>query len=288
MDSDTPEADRTYGQPAAVAQLPQLDGATPAYLSGEEALRLTAWNSATGVTVRMTGRFLPVNSGRVTRFAYDLVPATDRSASSRVCPLGEGWLLDVSVIASAGTPTVGQCFVAVAVTMGQVSGALDLSLLLTGYVTAASRAAWPNNRLFTPVEGAAAVRTITGTVPAAGADIVETVPARTRWQLLSIAASLTTSAVAATRAPSLTIDDGGTIHFQVGPSATQAASLTALYSAGSGINNNWELGPNIHNWPLYAPALLPAGHRIRTVTSAIQAADQWTAPRFTILEWIEV
>lgn len=287
-DDYSPEAQREFGQPAAVAQLPQLAGGTPLYLSGEDALKLTAWNSAAGVTVRMTGRFLPVNSGRVARFAYDLVPATDRSASTRVCPLGEGWLLDVSVIASAGTPTVGQCFVAVTVTQGQVTGALDLSLLLTGYVTAASRAGWPNNQLLKPVEGAYGLRSITGTDPAANVEISETVPARTRWQLLAVEFTLVTDANVAARRVQLVFDDGANEYFRTTAQTDQAATVTTIYAAGSSLISMFGNPTVMQGLALPNPMWLAAGHRFRTVTINRQVGDNYGAPQYLVGELIEV
>src|SRR5262245_52935914 len=102
---------------------PAIGGRQPVYLPGADANRLTALNSASGITLTLRGRFLPVPredmpNPHVTVFAHDFVPATNRSATSITRPLGEGWLLDFGVHATGGTPTLGQCYVVVGLTRG--------------------------------------------------------------------------------------------------------------------------------------------------------------------------
>jgi hypothetical protein len=95
--------------------------------------------------------------------------------------------------------------------------------------------------------------------PSAGADVSVVVPAGQRWSAGTFTATLTTSATVATRAVTLVIDDGANIVYSApGVPASQAASLTQVYS-----------------FTLPALTLNPTW-RIRTVTGSIQAADQWS------------
>src|SRR5213594_747841 len=54
-----------------------------------------------------------------------------------------------------------------------------------------------------------AIRTVSGTVPAAGAEIADTVPVNTRWRLYAIEVVLVAAAVAVSRSIILIIDDSG-------------------------------------------------------------------------------
>src|SRR5947209_5797592 len=87
----------------SLLQAPGLEGGSAFYVSGEEALLLTVFNAAAGVTVRLTGRFLDLDSGRVQVLNQPLVPSTNRVASTIVVPLGVGWLLDATALVTAGT-----------------------------------------------------------------------------------------------------------------------------------------------------------------------------------------
>src|SRR5712692_4630466 len=124
------------GDVAAVPlQTPQLVGGAPIYVTGEESLQLSVFNSATGVTVTLTGRFLPVKqrdddpNPRPGPFAHTLVPTTNRAATLRTEVLGEGWLLDWSLLVTAGAPLDGQCYAKLALVRGRSGSLQQLSSL---------------------------------------------------------------------------------------------------------------------------------------------------------------
>lgn len=128
------------------------------------------------------------------------------------------------------------------------------------------------------------IRSITGSNPAAGAEVSETVPASARWNLLLFRDQLVTSAVVANRIPQLTIDDGTNTLLIIPPAAgTQAASTSFSYHWGNlgygsnATNNGVQIG---------IPSLvLGAGYRIRTLTSALDVGDDYAAPQYLIQEW---
>lgn len=275
--------------------LPTADlvGGTPIYLTGEDALRLSVLNGAAGVTVELTGRFLPARVSdsepipRVGPFVHPLTPATDRSVSSVIRGLGEGWLLDWCVVVTAGSPLVGQCYAKVAIVRGVDASARLLSVLGRGYVTAKQELAWPGSRFEGFLDTPGALRSITGTAPAAGVDIVETAPAGVRWELLSFFATLTTAATVANRVPMLILDDGVHTFNESSQQQQQAASLTWDYLWSPGDQNQAAGNRLVVTASLGNPVFLGAGFRMRTNTSAIQAADQWSAPQYVVREWIE-
>lgn len=126
--------------------------------------------------------------------------------------------------------------------------------------------------------GAGSMSTTTGSDPAAGAELSVTVPAGERWELVSVQASLVTSAVAANRRVVLTVDNGTTVYARIPVGATQAASLTYVYGfiAGLGYANGSVLDLNVTTG--VPPMILEAGYRIRTATVNIDAGDNWGPP----------
>lgn len=139
--------------------------------------------------------------------------------------------------------------------------------------------------LYGRTDGPGLIRSITGAVPSAGAEISETAPAGSRWELLAFAFSLTTSATVANRAEVLTLDDGANVFWRVPMNVNQTAGATWNYVHAQGFGS-----PTISQ-VLGMGAMLPinnrlaAGYRIKTVTAAIQTGDQYTAPQYVVREW---
>jgi hypothetical protein len=128
---------------------------------------------------------------------------------------------------------------------------------------------------------------VAGTDPAAGAEISETVPAGKRWRVLGIQFTLVTNANVANREPVIVVDDGTNTLFQSPAGANHAASLTWAYSAsnvGQPVNGTTATTVRQMNLPAL---LLPAGSRIRTSTTNIQAGDNYGAPRLLVQEFAQ-
>lgn len=125
------------------------------------------------------------------------------------------------------------------------------------------------------------LRFITGTDPAAGANVLETVTAERRWLLHAIAVSLTTDATVANRIVRLQIQNpDGTVILESEDAAAQAASTTVRYSFG-----NWGFNPTSPRMALPLPILLPPGARIVTSTAALQVGDNFGAPLLLVEDW---
>jgi hypothetical protein len=255
------------------------------FVDGTEVLRLTMFNAAAGVAGVLSGRML-VDGGRVVPFADPLVPTTARAASVFDKQLPRGWLLSAGVRLSAGSPIEGQTFAALSIGWGAGSQFTELELLTSGSVTAARKLGWPGGAILGPMDAAGALRSITGTNPAAGAEISETVPTGARWRLRGFTATLVSSAVAATRRVSLVVDDGANINIAVQATDAQITALTRLYS-----------GPNAGSYvvaqtstiglPFSDRIELLAGARIRTITQNLDVGDDWSAPQLLVEERIE-
>jgi hypothetical protein len=255
------------------------------YCTGEEFLRVTSFGSVTSTVLAVRSRLVDLD-GRVYPSSDRHVPNSDRTSASTDHPLGAGWLLGCEVFASSSSPRVGQVFVLVEVMRGSGAGATVLQTLLQGYVSDTARLSWPGSFNRWSTEGAGVLRSVTGTDPAAGVEINETVPTNARWRIHGFTAQLVTSAVVASREMALILDDGANVFVRVPAGAGQTASLTRLYSAFYAAQRNTLLIDTTINFPL--PRLdLQGGHRIRTITTAIDAGDNWGAPQMLVEEWIE-
>ena len=121
------------------------------------------------------------------------------------------------------------------------------------------------------------LRVLPQPTPAAGADWTVTVPGESAWAVISVSATLVTSAAVANRAPLFTVTDGSSTLWRVAPGVVQTASLTTTYS--------WlcELGaPDVtitggHIQVALPPAYFHPGFTFGPVTATRDAADQWSA-----------
>lgn len=255
------------------------------YVADEDRLVISAWNSAASVELAVHGRFLVPGVG-VVPFHETLVPATDRSVTTRAYGFGEGFLLSLTVHPEAGAPLAGQCFVQAG--LGRLVAAAQTlyALAISGYATEAQFLGWPGGKLRPSLDGCGALRSVAGADPAAGVEITETVPTNARWKLHAFRASLVTSATAATRRVHLVIDDGTTTLLDLPAADTQAASLARNYDAAPFGYAPAAIVSEIYI-PTPGPLKLLAGWRVRTATDSFQAGDNFGAPQLLVEEWIE-
>jgi hypothetical protein len=267
------------------ALLPMLGGHSAVYLTGEDRLRLRTFNSFAGVELALEGRFLSLE-GRVEPFAERHVPNTDRTLATTTHPRGEGWLLGAQIRASSGAPRRGQCFAMLDVVRGQTGAIQPLQLLTKGYVTDTTPRAWPSDEPEDSCEGPGVIRSITGTDPAAGAEVSETVPTNARWRLMAVFVQFVADANVANRNPFLIIDDGATTLLEIGSSTSITAGQTINLNYGA-VGGNAAPGSNGHVISIPPDLYLMGGFRIRTATTSIQAGDNFGAPQLWVEEWIE-
>lgn len=121
--------------------------------------------------------------------------------------------------------------------------------------------------------------------PGAGAEAAITLPGGSWWRLLYGRARFVTSAAVANRAPALAlIDSDGAEWQRWGVGAAIAASLTTIINfASGGPDTSAGLVGGVLNVGT-ADILIPGGWSLRTVTSAIDAADQYDQIRFMFEE----
>lgn len=255
------------------------------YLSPDDHLFLRVWNSAAGVTVALRYRYLEPRKG-VLAGTILLTPSTDRVANFQRIPLAEGFLLSLTLAVSAGTPKRGQTFCQVGIVRGGELANEPAAVLISDYLADTVLLAWPGGLLRSSVEGPGFLRSITGTDPAVGAEISETVPTNARWRLLSLAARLVTAVAAANRNPTLALDDGANVYQRTGVPTFQTASQTVDHFFGAGAGQG-TLAAVFFWYTTPVEIYMAAGHRLRSITNLIQAADDWGAPQYLVEEWIE-
>ncbi len=180
----------------------------------------------------------------------------------------------------SGTVVRGQCFAILNLLRGG-----QALLLAQGYVT--SDKALKSPFVESSTDGAGLLRPITGTDPAAGAEVVETVPVGARWALKSVKASLVAAVAVANRQPIFYIISGGIQLWISQLHTAQVATETKNYFWL--IQQPWQLaGDTNGNIYDFLPLIvLKAGSVFGTNTAGIQAADNWGAPTYLVEEWIE-
>lgn len=253
----------------------------------DENLRITLANSVAGVSVAIRGRIKRF-TGEIGDIVYDAAPSSDRLATTISYPLGAGYLLNLSVFVGSGAPLAGQTFARLQLIRGRTGATLPIGTLLQGNITANLDRAWPGSPIESPQAGVVP-RIISGTTPALGGEIAETVPTGARWELVSVATLLTTSAVALNRRPSLIIDGGVSQRYARSPQAqTLAASLSKTCYWMAGMPHETGITADALTAGLPIGVHMLAGHRFVTATESMNVGDQYGAPLYQAREWLEV
>lgn len=279
-----PTPDLAALSPAARAAM-ALQSPGAFYMTGEDALQLTVLTNVSTNGYRMSGRFLRLD-GVITPFSFDMSIAGDRLAYSIVRALGEGWLLNVTVTDYVLNHQIGQSWARVQLVRGLTASATVLATLASGYVTGVQPIAWPGGVTRSTLDGAGQLRSITGTNPAAGAEISETVPTGAQWKLHGLLLTLVTDATVANRVIHLVIDDGTADLAHAPTGANMAASITHRASYSVMGDKDGSAGNTI-SIAINAPFPLRAGYRIRTSTTNLQAGDDYAAPQLLVDESLE-
>lgn len=255
------------------------------WIEASDRLYVAAYSSVASLAVRFSGYFRKAN-GEVSEYAVTLAPTSDRAVTEGNVFFGAGFLLSCVAHLASGNANRGQCYVRAHVQRGEGTPAVKLHHVIGGYVTDEYGPSFPMGKIEGSLEGPGIMRSITGTNPAAGVEISETVPTGARWKVHSVQATLVTSGAGANRGPALTYDDGTTIFAQVGDFYNQTAGLTSAWCWAIHFVPMVSLNTFLTNNMAYAGQLL-AGYRIRTVTINVQAGDNWGAPQLSVEEWIE-
>ena len=253
------------------------------------------------------------------------IPNSDRSLATTRTRIGtSGTLISINVAIVSGTPRVGQVHIRLVL---ENSNQREKATLCRGYVypgheiygagslvietgdqirlesrsAVASITLQPRATLLIgqarpggwtgtdqgSLDGTGAIRGITGTNPAAGAEISETVPTGARWRLIGETYTLVTAVAAATRQSRLAVTTGGGLYILMPSGTTQIASLTLDYYYYEGAPRMTTSENSATTNPIFGRGISAAGEIYSTSTSNLQAADNYSAPVYQVEEWIE-
>lgn len=255
--------------------------------TGEDALRLTVLNSLVGVVVGVSWRsYTPGNRTRPSREVH--VPTSDRLVSTKEFAIGEGFLLNATLSATSGSPKRGQTWAKLEVIRGLGAAAIVLGTIAAGHITATIPLAWPGSPIENSTDGDGYLRLITGTQPAAGLEVNERVPVGARWELLTFRTNLVAGGTVANRRSGLSVLGSGPAFFRSPQPKDHAASTQ--------MDNYWSQGMPFATSILSDVSIagLPTGFKlgpdttIVTATNNLQAADQYSAPLYSVREWLEI
>ena len=235
----------------------------------------------------VNGRWLRAADGAIVPFAQTFPNNVTRGFTTASFALGEGFLLSINVTSPNAVTNESEQYAVVSMIRGPAGVNAGFQTLAAGYCGGLRGLTWPGGQYSRPHEGPGVLRVIVGTTPAAGAEIVETVPTSARWRLLAFRFGLTTSAAVANRIPQLVRDDGVNVYNSDFPNLTQTAGLFETYQfANSPVPVQFALNGFVNFWPMSDQLILTANHRIRTSTAALQGGDQYSAPTYMVIEWL--
>ncbi len=178
----------------------------------------------------------------------------------------------------------GECFVRIFLRMNSNR----VMTMCQGYIDGLTSLGWPAIQSESELSGHGKLKVITGTNPAAGAEISQTVPFSRAWKIKAINFGLTTDATAVTRLVRLIVTDGTNTIYVLAFSKTQTASATQSYYATEvgTIQTATAGGKGFAGLPL--DLILPEGYKILTGTGSLQAGDDFTAPILTVEEFLAI
>lgn len=264
----------------------ELDPPSDVYVTVEDRLRVNLTCTAPAPTVNLALR-IQRPDGQVIPMLQVLTPAATRAVQTFDFDMCEGFLLDVVV--STATPAVrrGGLYVDADMIRGAGANAYTIRNIIDSYVTTQSDAGWPEGGTYESTAPMGLLRVVQQANPGAGAEFALTVPAGARWEILSLNAQLATAVAAGNRQPVFQITDGAAhVMHNTQFSGNQAASLTYQYSAAEGdgvaVNAPFNQGALPHN------CFLLQGWTLQSLTTNIQAADQWSNIWVMLQEWSEL
>jgi len=257
------------------------------YLDGADNVRIEGWNSLTGVTLQVFGRFFR-DDGTVQVFESSLPLTADRVRTVGTFPAVRGYLLNLTLSVIGATPKLGQTFGRVSIVRGFTGATIVVGTLLQGYCAANQALAWPGSPIQHTDEIEGYFRGISGTIPAAGQPINEVVPTGAHWRLYALGLDLTTNAVAGNRRPQFMFDTGAGTGAIVHAVATVPASALASFFFSAGLTGNLFTPLNNSCSAMPPDVQLTSGGSFRVFSDLGIAGDQFTAVEYQVRERLEV
>jgi len=264
-----------------------IEPPTALYIQRDDKLLLTAISSTPNATITVTLRLWLANEGRITSIQRSMtITGQGFLAQSLSIDLAEGYLLSATVFDS-GSVAFQATYVELIISrdIGTFPPPVPGNVLIAGYCAADVPAFWPGGGRQYPGDGPGNKRVVSVTNPSAGADWSRTGQSFAVWEIEYFNAVLTTSAVPGNRNVQLELTDGTTVTWVGNPSGSIPASTTANVS-GSPLNvTSTVIATNIFV-PFPARTYMTSADVVKVVTVNLDAADQWSAIRLLVREWV--
>jgi len=269
------------------APLPRALVHPPLWLDIEDRIFLQCFAADTSMEVTLRGRFL-TETGHLQKVALITTPTLARTRATNTMRPGSGWLLNLFAYSSGTVPLRGQLYALMGIMRGGTATAEMSALLAAGYLSFTDYLAWPPGTIESSIMPPGALRSVTGTDPAAGVEILESVPTNARWLVRSVRFQLVTNATVANRYVDLIFDDGTNTLRTIPSRYAQPASTAGTYQFYPETAGVWgDTGAGFVTCPMPL-TLLGEAFRIRTSTSSLQAGDNYGAPQLLLEELIQV
>jgi hypothetical protein len=254
------------------------------YVTLDDVLELDFWSVDAAVTVQLSVRMMGRDGQVIPRFETNTKQTTGTTPQQITLKNVEGYLLSASVI----TPSAlrGSVFVSLKIRRGLGSGDSTAGeILLQGYPGSTGGISYPRSPIASPLDGRGLMRSIALANPAAGIEFSQAVPAGVNWILRSVKGVLTASGAAANRVARLKIADGAAnVLILSSADLAEVATLAFTYNWFNGAVASLA-GPTVQAGIPGDLRLLPTW-TIGSVTTAIDAADQWSAVTMCVEEFI--
>lgn len=252
------------------------------YCEGDTTLSLIVWSSG-NPTLTVTLRTMRPDGVVVTSQQVQTFTGT-RALQSFGFPLGECFIVSLT-IRTTNAGKRGQTFVQLNLLRASGSQNLICEVLVQGYVDAQTYLSYGQSQLANSTDGRGYVHDVQAGVPAAGADVAETVPTGAMWRLISIRMQLVTSVAVANRFVHLICDDGTNSFFDVELPAAVTAGTTIGITAAPNMTTA-QAQATFVTIPIPDQLILRAGYRWRTSTTNIDVADQYGNIWYEVEEWL--
>jgi len=256
------------------------------YVTIDDVLNLTMWNSLAGLTLMVVFRLLRAD-GQIIVETSEVIPPATRQATEVQVSLTEGFLLSVWVQQVVGTPLRGQMWIQASIAQRGAGTGQITQPLFCDYLSLPQGLGWPGGRQISSVEGPGLITTVTVIGQNAQLPYTLTVPLNMRWVLHSMSAQLATSPVVSNRTPTIRLRGaGGVSIYEAQSSISQPANVQIDYSfANVGIQ-----APAASLYqivPIPTPLPLAAGGSIDLEDFGSGAGDTWNTISTTYEEWFD-
>ncbi|MCI0561108.1 MAG: hypothetical protein MN733_21695 [Nitrososphaera sp.] len=214
-------------------------------------------------------------------FQFSIVTAAGSTTTEQVIGIPDVPIL-LTVTCSAAAATLGSGYVRVEL---GINGTRNVTLC-EGYPHLFESLAWPTTPIPTELQRRGQIIALTGTNPAANAEISETVPTGNWWKLKSFRAVLVADANAATRRVELRITVGGIVVASIPTIHSHTAGTIVIYMfADNAVAQTDGIGL-ISSQPIPQDIILPPASVVETVTTNKQAGDDWAAPTLLVERYL--